>query len=657
MEGEIIVVERLEEDKSIGIVHTQDGKVHYVVKSEKWETFKPLLAAGSSVVVTLVDVKGNSAIAKIGDQETSSKGARGKLPKFVMQWKSAQEREKKKQAEGEKGKELLEAFKDVFGFRPLVEAKITDPSQRRKYTELDTLGEEHVGQEVWIRGRIHVDRPVSAKLLFLTLRYRQGTVQVVLSEPTELVKFAKGLSHESVIDVYGKVTKAAEPITSVSQQNVEVEVRKLFVISQAIPKLPLELEAASRPDHVIEGRKKEIDELDARIKEVEVQLASAEDKKELQAELESLQQKKKELKPYSTVLVDTRLNNRVLELRTSANQAIFKVQAGVGRLFREILTREGFTEIHSPKLISAASEGGAAVFKCGYFEQYGIPNAYLAQSPQLYKQMAIAADFNRVFEIGPVFRREDSNTHRHLVEFTGLDLEMSFKQHYHEVLDVLDQLFVNLFHALETEFAKELHTINQQYPFEPLQYLKPSLRLAWNEAIPLLQQELAKPTEETVDPALVAELKKELEDDGKTNVGDFDDLSTRAEKLLGRVVKAKYHTDFYILDRFPLTIRPFYTMPDPTDEHYSNSYDLFLRGEEICSGAQRIHEPTMLRERALAHGVDISTIQAYIEAFNFAAEPHGGGGIGLERVVMLYLGLNNIRKTSLFPRDPKRITP
>ncbi|CAG8781967.1 14666_t:CDS:2, partial [Acaulospora morrowiae] len=140
-------------------------------------------------------------------------------------------------------------------------------------------------------------------------------------------------------------------------------------------------------------------------------------------------------------------------------------------------------------------------------------------------------------------------------------------------------------------------------------------------------------------------------------IGDFEDLSTEKEKLLGKLVKEKYKTDFYMLDKFPLAVRPFYTMPDSGDDQYSNSYDFFMRGQEILSGAQRIHDPTFLEERAKVHGIDLRTIQPYIDSFKRGAPPHAGGGIGLERVVMFYLNLDDIRRSSLFPRDPKRLEP
>jgi len=315
-------------------------------------------------------------------------------------------------------------------------------------------------------------------------------------------------------------------------------------------------------------------------------------------------------------------------MRTPANQGVFRLQSGVGELFREYLLSQGFIEIHTPKLISAASEGGAEVFEVTYFER----KAYLAQSPQLYKQMAICADMERVFEIGPVFRAENSNTHRHLCEFVGLDLEMQFENHYSEVIKVLGELFVSIFKGLETRYKVELAAVYQQFPFEPLQYCEPTLVLKFPDAIKLLREA------------------------GKS-IEDFEDLNTDSERALGRIVKEKYKTDFFVLDKFPSAVRPFYTMPDPDDPRYSNSYDLFLRGEEICSGSQRVHEVNLLIERAKSKGVNIQTIQAYIDAFKYGAPPHGGGGVGLERVLMLYLNLHNIRKSSMFPRDPNRLTP
>ncbi|KAF3787553.1 Aspartate--tRNA ligase 2 [Nymphaea thermarum] len=307
---------------------------------------------------------------------------------------------------------------------------------------------------------------------------------------------------------------------------------------------------------------------------------------------------------------DTRLNYRVLDMRTPANQGIFRIQCQVENLFRLFLLSEGFVGIHTPKLIAGASEGGSAVFKLEYKGQ----PACLAQSPQLHKQMAICGNFGRVFEVGPVFRAEDSFTHRHLCEFTGLDVEMEIKEHYFEVIDIVDRVFVSIFDGLNETCKKELDAVRAQYPFEPLK-------------------------------------------DAGVEVDPLGDLSTETERKLGQLVREKYDTDFYILHRYPLAVRPFYTMPCYGDPNYSNSFDVFIRGEEIISGAQRVHVPEFLITRAEACGIDVKTISTYVDAFRYGAPPHGGFGVGLERVVMLFCGLNNIRKTSLFPRDPQRLTP
>lgn len=460
----------------------------------------------------------------------------------------------------------------------------------RQLSRVKDLAPPLSGQYVWVRGRLHTSRS-KGKQCFFVLRQQQYTVQclVAVSEKVSkaMVKFCAVVNKESIVDVHGRVQTSPQKVEGCTQQEVELHVEEFFVVSSAEPRLPLQVEDAARPD-----TEEDPEGLNIRVNQ------------------------------------DTRLDNRVLDLRTPANQAIYRLQAGVCALFRESLANRGFVEIHTPKIISAASEGGANVFEVSYFKG----SAYLAQSPQLYKQMAIAADFDKVYTVGAVFRAEDSNTHRHLCEFVGLDLEMAFNYHYHEVLDVIGQMFVDIFKGLRDRFADEIAAVNRQFPAPPFKFLEPSLRLEFPEAVAMLRE-------------------------AGVEMDDEDDLSTPNEKLLGRLVKAKYDTDFYILDKYPLKVRPFYTMPDPHDSKVSNSYDMFMRGEEILSGAQRIHDPDFLTERAKEHGVDISKIKAYIDSFRYGAPPHAGGGIGLERVTMLYLGLDNIRKTSMFPRDPKRLTP
>jgi len=461
----------------------------------------------------------------------------------------------------------------------------------RVFVDVKNLMSALADNSVWIRGRLHTSR-AKGKQCFMVIRQQQWSVQVlaVVSNTIskQFVKFCSNISKESIVDIKGKITKTPSKIGSCSQQDVELHIEELWVVSQAASQLPLLIEDASR-----------------QVKEDE--------------EDQGLNIK---------VNQDTRLDNRVIDLRTPANQAIFRLEAGVCKLFRDILTEKGFVEIHTPKMINAASEGGANVFEVSYFKG----SAYLAQSPQLYKQMAIAGDFDKVFTIGAVFRAEDSNTYRHLTEFVGVDLEMAFKYHYHEVVNVIGSLLTNIFKGLRDNYQSEIKTICEQYPVEPFKFLDPPLKLEFPTAVNMLRE-------------------------SGVEIGDEEDLSTPNEKLLGRLVKAKYDTDFYILDKFPLAVRPFYTMPDPDSNVASNSYDMFMRGEEIISGAQRIHDPNFLIERAKHHQIDIEKIAAYIDAFRYGCPPHAGGGIGLERVVMLYMGLDNIRKTSMFPRDPKRLTP
>lgn len=466
----------------------------------------------------------------------------------------------------------------------------------KQRTKVGELAEELEEKEVRVQGRVHSTRALGKNIAFLVVREAGFTVQCVATKSDEnnvsgqMVNFVKGLSRESIVDVVGVVSIPKDPLKSTTQQ-VEIQLRKIYCVSKALPTLPMNIEDAARS-------------------EVEIEKA-----------LQSGEQ-------LVRVNQDTRLNNRVLDFRTPANQGIFRIQCQVGSIFREFLLKEGFVEIHTPKLISGSSEGGSAVFKLDYKGQ----PACLAQSPQLHKQMSICGDFGRVFEIGPVFRAEDSFTHRHLCEFTGLDVEMEITDHYSEVMDIVDRLFVTMFDKLNENCKKELEAVGRQYPFEPLKYLPKTLRLTFEEGIQMLK-------------------------DAGGEIDPHGDLNTEAERKLGQLVLDKYGTEFYILHRFPLAVRPFYTMPCRDNPLYSNSFDVFIRGEEIISGAQRIHVPEFLAERAQACGIDVRTISTYIDSFRYGAPRHGGFGAGLERVVMLFCNLKNIRKTSLFPRDPLRLAP
>ncbi|KAJ8944815.1 hypothetical protein NQ318_013151 [Aromia moschata] len=524
----------------------------------------------------MVDNKPPEGAEKVESKKTLKKEA-----------KKAEKAAKKAEHKGTPQNESVSEEGDVsagkYGNLPLIRS---DPTAiQRKFTYIKDLNKSLAGELVWVRARLHTVR-ARGKQCFIVLRQREFTVQVLVNVSDavskSMVKFSSNIPKESIIDLEAKVAEAPSGVAGCTQREVELVASQVWVVSASIPQLPLQIEDASRPE-----KPEDEEGLNIRVNQ------------------------------------DTRLDNRILDLRTPTNQAIFRLEAGVCRLFRDILTKRGFVEIHTPKIIPAASEGGR---QCVHW------SAYLAQSPQLYKQMAIAADFDKVFTVGAVFRAEDSNTHRHLTEFVGLDLEMAFQYHYHEVMLTIGDLFTEIFKGLRDQYSTEIGIVGQQFPVEPFTFLEPPLVLQYPQARKML-----------------AEVGVE--------VGEEEDLSTPAEKLLGRLVKAKYDTDFYILDKYPLAVRPFYTMPDPQDPRKSNSYDMFMRGEEIISGAQRIHDPELLTERAKHHGIDITKIASYIDSFKYGCPPHAGGGIGLERVVMLYLGLDNIRKTSMFPRDPKRVTP
>ena len=518
-------------------------------------------------------------------------------------------------ARAEEKAALLEKYKDTFGVAPMVQS--TTYNSHTFVPVADLSKPEYVDKSVLIRARVTATRK-KGKMAFMVLRDGSDSVQAVAAVddaiPKEMIDFMGQIPTESIVDVEATVVKVDQPITSTSHSGIELKVSKIHTVTESLRTLPFTLEDANR---------KETDE-------------------------------------GVKVNFDTRLNSRWMDMRSQASGAIFRLQSRVGQYFRQYLIDNDFYEIHSPKIINASSEGGANVFKLQYFNRF----AYLAQSPQLYKQMALQGDLPRVFEVGPVFRAENSNTHRHLTEFVGLDVEMRINEHYYEVLDLAESLFNYIFEHLATH-TKELEDVRQQYPFEPLVWkltpekmkelgvgviadnVEPTdkyqarvhnmdsrmLRINYMHCIELLNEVL----EEKLEPT--------------------DDINTTNEKLLGKLVKERYGTDFFISDRFPSSVRPFYTMECKDDPRFTNSYDMFIRGEEISSGAQRIHDPELLLARAKSLNVDLTPIKEYVDSFRLGAWPHGGFGVGLERVVMLYLGLSNVRLVSLFPRDPQRTTP
>jgi len=533
------------------------------------------------------------------NKEKNAKKAEQKRLREEEKARKRAEREAREQAKRDK---QAGVGQDSFGDAPMVQSQqVTD----KKWIKIDHLKPGLAGQKVLVRGFLQTTRGVG-KGVFIVVRSTMFTVQGVCFQnkeiPPEMVKYIVGLPIESIVDVEGVVSVPDAPVEACTQKMVEIQITKLHCVTKAKQAMPFQLEDAMRPD--------EVKETDVGAYNEDEEVAARQD-------------------GGATVGLKNRLDNRWIDLRTPANQGIFRIESMVGVLFREFLIGRGFVELHSPKMIKGASEGGAEVFTLDYFGE----QACLSMSPQLHKQMACAcAGFERVFVTGPVFRAEDSNTRRHLCEFTGFDMEMTIDEHYDEVMDVFSDLFIYIFDGINERCQKELEAVRAQHPFEDLKYCRPTLKLTYAEGCALLRE-------------------------AGVEQGDYEDLSTENEKKLGDIVSEKYGTDFFFMDKYPLEVRPFYTMPDPKNPKLSNSYDFFIRGQEILSGAQRIHEPDMIEERAKAWGIDVSTIEEYINSFRNGALPHGGGGIGLERVIMLFLGLPNIRKTSWFPRDPRRLVP
>lgn len=497
---------------------------------------------------------------------------------------------------------LTKRIGNSYGDLEMIQSQLKEDIE---FVNVSDLTPEMAGKSVWLRIRLQRSR-IKKTVIFLVLRQRLYTIQAVAVKSETIdngfMKFLEGIPKESVLDVKGEIVVPTSPIESCSISGLEIKLESLIVVNRTISSLPFVIEDASRQMTAKETEAMDNDE--------------------------EIENDPNDNTKMPVVGLNHRLNNRIMDLRTPANQGIFRVQSAVCTLYREYLLSQGFIEIHSPKILGGSSEGGSEIFKLDYFGR----DACLAQSPQLYKQMMIMADFERVFEIGPVFRAEDSNTHRHLCEFTGLDGEMEIKQHYYEVLDVIGNLFNHMFKGLETRFADQLKAVNSQYPFEPFKFLETPLKLTFEEGVNLLKEN---------------GIEQDL----------YEDLDTPTEKALGKLVKEKYKTDFYILHRYPVNARPFYTMLCKDDPQFTCSYDVFMRGEEIISGAQRIHDPKVLSERAVEKGIEVSTIKDYIDSFSMGAYPHGGWGVGMERVVMLYLDVKNIRRASAFPRDPKRLNP
>lgn len=429
-----------------------------------------------------------------------------------------------------------------------------------------------IGEIVRLSGWISVRRD-HGKLVFFELRERSGSVQLVVTpEKAEVIEAAKDVRAEYAVEVTGLVKarpakKGAEPARPTEQ--IEIEVTAISVLSKPTEDLPIDV---SQP--------------------------------EMNLQLETL------------------LNNRTVALRNPKVQAIFDIYSALLQGYADFMRSEGFREIKTPKILSAATEGGANFFKIKYFDR----DAYLAQSPQFYKQAGMSA-FERVFEVGSVFRAEPSYTTRHVTEFTGLDAEMGFIDSMEDVMAMLEK---TIFHALQHIGATCQPSLALYNATIPEAVAIPRIRLS--EAFEILKSEYGKELEE----------------------GDID---SEGERMIGEYVKKKYNSDFVFLTHYPTAARAFYSLPSPENPKLCESYDLVFRGVEIASGAQRVHDYAQLKAIIEARGLDPESFKDYLDIFKYGAPPHGGWGLGSERIVQKLLGLASIKEAILYPRDVKRLTP
>lgn len=418
------------------------------------------------------------------------------------------------------------------------------------------------GKSVILCGWVHEIRDMG-KLKFLILRDRGGFVQITAKTgicDESALNVINSIQKESVVSIRGVVKKNDK-----APNGVEISPISIDIISKSESPLPLDV----------------TEKVDADI--------------------------------------DTRLNNRFMDLRKPEIAAIFKIRSKILSAGREFLINNGFIEIHTPKIIASASEGGTELFPISYFDR----EAYLAQSPQLYKQMMMATGFDRVYEITNYFRAEEHDTRRHLNEIVAFDAEASFIKDETDVMKFLEGLILSIMKSA-AGCKTELDTLKKE-----INVPNDIKRITYDEALNL------------------------LEENGKV-IPWGADIDTEGEKFLGDIIKRKYNSDIYFITRYPLKIKPFYTMP--YDSEYSKSFDLGYKGVEISSGGQRIHDYNLLVERIKYCNLNPENFNFYLNAFRYGMPPHGGFGLGVDRTMMQLLDLN-IREVVLFPRDRHRLTP
>ena len=429
----------------------------------------------------------------------------------------------------------------------------------------------HVEKKVLINCVVNVARQ-QGKMAFFDFRDRSGVVQGVVFGKPEVLEVAKELAQEYAVAVSGIVNKRPEKMVNVNVQNgdIELEITNIEILNTA-EAMPFDLE--------------------------------------------------------SDFSLEVLLDNRPLTLRRPRERAIFKIQSEITNAYATFLRQEGFTEFQAPKLVGADAEGGAEVFKVGYFNE---KTAYLATSPQLYKQIMVAV-FERVFTFATAFRAEKSATTRHLSEYTSLDIEMGFIKDHTDVMRVETALMRFITAHLEETCAAELKVLEMELPL---------LGDSASDIFPYMKLREAQ------------QLIKDRTGEDKTSEPD---LEPEDERWLSEYARTELNSDFIFITHYPVSKRPFYTYEDEADPGFTKSFDCLFRGVEITTGGQRVHDANDLMRRMETKGLKPENFSYYLQIFRTGIPPHGGWGMGLERLTAKFTGMKNVKEATLFPRDINRI--
>ena len=422
---------------------------------------------------------------------------------------------------------------------------------------------DYTDKTVEMEGAVHTIRDMG-EVAFVILRKAEGLVQCVFEEGVTEFDL-KDLKEESAVVITGVVAREDR-----APHGFEISLRKIKVLSQPAEILPIAIS-----------------------------------------------------KYKMNTSLETKLALRPVSLRNVRERAKFKIQEGIVRGFREFLQTQGFTEIHTPKIVARGAEGGSNVFKLDYFNK----KAELGQSPQFYKQTMVGV-FDRVFEVAPVFRAEKHNTTRHLNEYVGLDFEMGYIDGFEDVM------------AMETGF---------------LQYTMALLAKDYQKELDMLGVKL--PDVRRIPAVRFDQAKELVSEKYNRKIRNPYDLEPEEEVLIGRYFKEEYDSDFVFVTHYPSKKRPFYAMDDPADPKFTLSFDLLFKGLEVTTGGQRIHDYQEILAKMEKRNMDPEDIASYLMIFKYGMPPHGGLGIGLERLTMRLLDEQNVRETSLFPRDVTRLEP